>query len=209
MGASALIVKDGRFINADALREWTKATGRKLNQYARFAALLFVGNGQIVAVKQEARSKWLQVCFHGLAQYEKDDLRLCDGAKLRLAILVDFAYVWRDSVTIFRADLCADKKQTMRGYLRSAAHKKLLGRRKAHSVHTTIYYQQAKRRDIRALAYDKAAKNGLNYPLVRLEFSFGRGFWAGKRETIGDAVELISFAAQRATETITRLLGGA
>jgi hypothetical protein len=76
-------------------------------------------------------------------------------------ILDEFVAVWNDSAVLFRADFYADDAQTIAQYLKSKTHKALLrGRRDKKRVigHTTVYYQDAKRRDIRVLAYDKAVK---------------------------------------------------
>jgi hypothetical protein len=73
-------------------------------------------------------------------------------------VLDEFVAVWNDSAVLFMVDFCVNKPQTMAQYLKSKTHKTLLKQKAARMERTTIYYQDAKRRDIRVLAYDKAVK---------------------------------------------------
>jgi hypothetical protein len=206
LGAKVLIVKDGGFIDGKAALEWVKAmSGRSINDYTRFAALLCCFNGQMIAVMQEAPSEWLKVCFNGLTQYAKEALRLSDGALQRRAIFCEFISVWRDNATLFRTDFCADTPLTIAEYKRMKTHRALLKRRKLRNERTTLYYQGKESRYISVLAYDKANKNGLLYPMVRLEFCFMRGFWnrnVKDEQTINEPLELFNLAKERGARAI-------
>jgi hypothetical protein len=53
-------------------------------------------------------------------------------------------------------------------------HRALLKRRKLRNEQTTLYYQDKESRYIGVLAYDKANKNGLLYPFLRLVLLYAR-----------------------------------
>lgn len=152
---------------------------RNFPKSAIFIALVYHQLGQVISLTMYGNSKGVEIAFHGLQQHQKDRMELDDGAIQRKAILIEFLEKWDDEVLIKRFDICQDFSIDWKHYSNTSIHRIL---KKKHTKvekikRTTLYYQPKKYRYVKITAYCKVTKNGLQYPLIRVEYSFLGQFW--------------------------------
>ena len=162
-------------------KEWRNTTGRILPKTAAFIALLHHERGQSIPLVRYGASKSLELHFHGLQQYERNEPILNDGAIQRKEILDQFLGVWSEPIKLSRFDRCADYiGQEWSSYTNSRDHRTLC---KKHGLalfeKTTVYYQPPKPTYVKITAYSKQEANKLSYPLTRVEYSFKGQYWRG------------------------------
>ncbi|MDO9207506.1 MAG: hypothetical protein Q7T91_04565 [Sulfuricurvum sp.] len=173
-------------------KEWRDVTGRTLPKTAAFVALLYHPRGQSIPLVRYGNGKGLEVHFHGLQQYERNELVLNDGAIQRLAILEEFLSVWDEPLRLSRLDRCIDLiGLKWCDYSNTRKHRTLCKREgTALFEKTTVYYQPPKPKYTKVTAYDKRRTNLLSYPLTRIEFSFKGQYWrSGEAINAGELIE--------------------
>jgi hypothetical protein len=160
-------------------KQWRNVTGRAYPNRVPFAALVHHETGQCIPLVRYGRGKGVQVHFHGLQQFRREERSLTEDATFRAGILDAFLRSWDGPLTISQIDYCKDLfGQEWRSYSNSRTHRNLCKREgTAGFKGTTVYYQPPKRTYVKVTAYDKTAKSKLTYPLVRVEYSAGRSFW--------------------------------
>lgn len=177
-------------------KEWRDVTGRTLPKTAVFIALLHHPRGQSIPLVRYGNGKGLEVHFHGLQQYERNEPTLNDGAIQRRAILEEFLRVWDEPLRLSRFDRCIDLiGLKWCDYSNSRTHRALSKRKWIGSFQkTTIYYQPPKPTYVKITAYDKQMANKLRYPLTRVEYSFKGQFWRnGEAIYPNDIIEIATF----------------
>lgn len=162
-------------------KEWRNTTGRILPKTAAFIALLHHERGQSIPLVRYGASKSLELHFHGLQQYERNEPILNDGAIQRKEILDQFLGVWDESVKLSRFDRCVDLVGLKWcDYSNTRDHRSLCKKHGAALFEkSTIYYQDPKPPYTKVTAYCKQEANKLSYPLTRVEYSFKGQYWRG------------------------------
>ena len=153
------------------------ATGRSYKRIERASSILLLHHerGQIFTAIQWRNSGYFEIAVHGLQQYNRDG-ELTDGAIQRQSALNEMLQQL-NSFKIGRVDYAIDIPKIAPRIL-----KKLASKRNAKAVGTTTYYQPLKQRErenavLKIMTYDKAHKNNLPFPMMRLEFALKSKFW--------------------------------
>ncbi len=162
-------------------KEWRDTTGRILPKTAAFVALLHHERGQSIPLVRYGASKGLEIHFHGLQQYQRNEPILNDGAIQRREILDQFLSVWDEPVRLSRFDRCVDLiGLKWCDYSNTRDHRSLCKKHNPeHQDKTTTYYQPPKVTYVKITAYSKQSSNKLSYPLTRVEYSFKGQYWRG------------------------------
>lgn len=186
-------------------RSWRETTGRRLPSTAVFIALLHHPRGQSIPLVRYGNAKGMEIHFHGLQQYERNELVLTDGAIQRRAILDEFLGVWNEPIRLIRFDRCVDFIGKMWAEYTNSRHHRTLCKKNGATVFekTTIYYQPSKPKYVKVATYNKQTANRLNYPIIRIEFSFMGQFWRSCGAMMTD--EVIKIATLKADAYIKRL----
>lgn len=186
-------------------KEWRNITGRTLPKTAAFVALLHHERGQSIPLVRYGNGKGIELHFHGLQQYERNEPTLNDGAIQRRAILDEFLSVWDEPIKLSRFDRSIDLiGLKWCDYSNSRTHRTLCKRHGAAVFEkTTIYYQPPKPKYAKVTAYDKQHANRLSYPLTRIEYSFIGQFWRNGEAINSD--EIIEVATLKTDAFIKRV----
>lgn len=188
----------------EGAKSWRGATGRSLPKSAAFIALLHHARGQSIPIIRFGNGKGLELNFHGLRQFDRDQYALSDGSLQRMEILKEFLSLWGEPLRVARLDRCSDQQKQWCKYTNSSEHRSLCKREGvAIFEKTTVYYQPKKPRYTKVLGYSKRHANGLEYDLNRIEFRFLPQFWRS-HEAMG-AEELIRTALIRTDAYISRI----
>ena len=188
----------------EGAKSWRGATGRAIPKSAAFIALVHHARGQSIPMVRYGNGKGVEVGFHGLQQFDRDQYALSDGSLQRMEILKEFLSLWSEPITLTRFDRSFDLiGKQWSGYTNTRLHRNLSKRHGAAVYRgTTIYYKGKKPKYAQVVAYDKQTANGLNYPLTRIEYSFKGQYW--RTGEMMKADELIESAIIRTDGYIKR-----
>lgn len=170
--------------------EWLRVTRRLFPKTAVFVAFIHHERGQSIPLIKYGNSKGLTLHFNGLHSITREEYNITDYAKQRIIILNEFLNKWNEEIKVTRVDYCIDfidKKWDE--YSNTRLHRQLCKKHGAAKFKkTTVYYQPPKPKYVKITAYDKQVKNGLNYPITRVEFSFMGQFWSNFDTRYGNKV---------------------
>lgn len=177
-GTTSETLKHGVIRPSDKQKDRYRAiTGRSYKRVERASSVLLLHHerGQIFTATQWRNSGYFEIAVHGLQQYDYNG-KLTDGAIQRQAALNEMLKQL-NGFNIGRVDYAIDMPKIAPRIL-----KKLASKRNAKPVGTTTYYQPLKQRErenavLKIMTYDKALKNNLPFPMMRLEFALKSKFW--------------------------------
>ena len=184
-------------------KQYRAIIGRSYKRVKRASSVLLIHHerGQTFVATQWHNSGYLDIAVHGLQQYDSDGNLTDDAIQKRLALNEMLNQL--SGFTISRVDYAMDMKKIPLRVL-----KKLASKRHVKLVRTTTYYEPINQRErenatLKIMTYDKALKNNLPFPMMRLEFALKSKYWSKEIITSSDVNDLIEAKGQAVIERWT------
>lgn len=196
-GVIAETLKHGLINPTDEQKDhYRSVTGRNYNRVKRASSvyLLHHERGQTFTAIEWKKSGLVEVAVHGMQQYFDIGV-LTDSAIQKKAALFEIL-AQLDGFMISRVDYAIDMEKIPPRII-----KRLSLKRHTKQVRTTTYYQPIKQKErenprLKIMTYDKALKDNLSVPMMRLEFALKSKFWTNDRVVLDAINEMISTKGQ-------------
>ena len=164
---------------------------RPYNRVKRATSVFLIEHerGQMAAAVQWQSSGYVDIAVHGLHQYDEVG-NITDGALQRVLMLFDLLKQLQTFIMV-RVDYAIDRPKIPPRVLKWLSQK-----RHAKPVFSTTYFQPRKQRErenmrLKIMLYNKAQKDKLLFPLMRLEFALKSKFWPKEVITVTQLNDLI------------------